>query len=151
MILYLIFFIWHLLSSSCESFHKIFKNILSFIITFTLDHIKSLLECSSVSELTNAQSALHKKWSFPLRISSVIVTKSEVFCGFGQIYWRNPSFIQCCGIWKIEKKFLCLYWKKLYEFLSVTKTVLKDILVEKEVPDVIENVVALKYVFKVMF
>ena len=100
---------------------------------------------------STSQTTMHKKWSFPLRISSVIVTKSEVFCGFGQIYWRNPSFMQCCGIWKIEKKFLCLYWKKPYEFLSVTKTVLKDILVEKEVPDVIENVVALKYVFKVMF
>ena len=34
--------------------------------------------------------ALHKKWSFPLRISSVNVTKSEGNCGFGHIYWRNP-------------------------------------------------------------
>ena len=34
--------------------------------------------------------SLHKKWSFPLRISSVNVTKSAVSCGFGQIYWRNP-------------------------------------------------------------
>ena len=30
---------------------------------------------------------LHKKWSFPLKISSVNVTKSR---GFGHIYWRNP-------------------------------------------------------------
>ena len=29
---------------------------------------------------------LHKKWSFPLRISSVNVTKSA---GFGHIYWRS--------------------------------------------------------------
>ena len=29
---------------------------------------------------------LHKKWSFPLRISSVNVTKSEGNCGFGHIY-----------------------------------------------------------------
>ena len=34
--------------------------------------------------------ALHKKWSFPLRISSVNVTKSGVSCGFDHIYWRNP-------------------------------------------------------------
>ena len=34
--------------------------------------------------------ALHKKWSFPLRISSVNVTKSAGNCGFGHIYWRNP-------------------------------------------------------------
>ena len=33
---------------------------------------------------------LHKKSSFPLRISPVNVTKSAVNCGFGQIYWRNP-------------------------------------------------------------
>ena len=31
---------------------------------------------------------LHKKWSFPLRISSVNVTKSAGDCGFGHIYWR---------------------------------------------------------------
>ena len=34
--------------------------------------------------------ALHKKWSFPLRISSVNVTKSPVSCRFGHIYWSNP-------------------------------------------------------------
>ena len=34
--------------------------------------------------------ALHRKWSFLLRISSVNVTKSAVSCGFGHIYWRNP-------------------------------------------------------------
>ena len=34
--------------------------------------------------------SLHKKWSFPLRISSVNVTKCAVSCGMGHIYWRNP-------------------------------------------------------------
>ena len=29
------------------------------------------------------------KWSFPLRIFLVTVTKSAVSCGFGHIYWRN--------------------------------------------------------------
>ena len=33
--------------------------------------------------------ALHKKWIFPLRISSANVTKSAGDCGFGRIYWRN--------------------------------------------------------------
>ena len=33
--------------------------------------------------------SLHKKWSFPLRISSINVTKSTGNCEFGQIYWRN--------------------------------------------------------------
>ena len=44
--------------------------------------------------------SLHKKWSFPLRISSVNVTKPVVSCGFGHIYWRNTKwktsfFVQC--------------------------------------------------------
>ena len=38
----------------------------------------------------NLATVLHKKWSFPLRISSVSVTKSAWNCGFGHIYWRNP-------------------------------------------------------------
>ena len=45
--------------------------------------------------------ALHKKWSFPLRISSLNVTKSAVSSGFSHIYRRNPLwktsfFVQCC-------------------------------------------------------
>ena len=32
--------------------------------------------------------SVHKKWSFPLRISSVNVTESTGICGFGHIYWR---------------------------------------------------------------
>ena len=32
----------------------------------------------------------HEKWSFPLKISSVNVTKSADSCWFGHIYWRNP-------------------------------------------------------------
>ena len=51
---------------------------------------------------------LHKKWSFPLSISSVNVTKSAVFCGFGYIYWKNPLwktsfFVQCKKDWHEEK------------------------------------------------
>ena len=34
-----------------------------------------------------SQWALYKTWSFPLRISSVNVTKSAENCGFGHIYW----------------------------------------------------------------
>ena len=34
--------------------------------------------------------SLHKKSSFSLSISSVNLTKSTVFCGFGHIYLRNP-------------------------------------------------------------
>ena len=35
------------------------------------------------------QLSLHKKWSFPLRIHSVNVTKSAGNRGFGHIYWRK--------------------------------------------------------------
>ena len=31
-----------------------------------------------------------QKWSFPLGISPVNVTRSAVSCGFGYIYWRYP-------------------------------------------------------------
>ena len=31
-----------------------------------------------------------QKMEFPLMVSSVNVTKSVVFCGFGHIFWRNP-------------------------------------------------------------
>ena len=34
---------------------------------------------------------LQKKWSFPLRISSVNVTNSAFSCKFGHIYRRNPK------------------------------------------------------------
>ena len=34
--------------------------------------------------------SLHKKWSFPLRISSINVTKFAEKCGFSHIYWGNP-------------------------------------------------------------
>ena len=34
--------------------------------------------------------SVHKKWSLPLRIFFVNVTKSTVSCGFGHIYWKNP-------------------------------------------------------------
>ena len=45
-------------------------------------HLISLFHCT-------------KKWSFPLRISSVNVTKSAGNCGFGHIYWLSPIF---CGV-----------------------------------------------------
>ena len=46
---------------------------------------------------------LHKEWSFPLRVSSVNVTRSTVSCGFNHINWRNLErktsfFVQWSGI-----------------------------------------------------
>ena len=47
-----------------------------------------------------SKTTLDKKWGFPLRISSVDVTKSAVSCGFGHIYWKNlewkTSFFVYC-------------------------------------------------------
>ena len=73
-----------------------------------------LLRSIKLLHLYGKNMALHKKWSFPLKISSVNVTKSAIFCGFGQIYWGNPNgklhflcvdlcvYVECFS--KIEKK-----------------------------------------------
>ena len=68
--------------------------------------------------------SLHKRWSFPLRVFSVNVTKSTVFCGFGHIYWRNldeKNHFLCSDLTCGKKKSLfvsegcnlrCFSWKK---------------------------------------
>ena len=69
---------------------------------------------------------LHKKWSFPLKISSVNVTKSAVSCKCGHNYWRNPRwktsfFVQ----WKISItctwQMLCLHYSNLQETRIISK------------------------------
>ena len=51
-------------------------------------------ECAAKSDFKNNTHNFSiitaQKWSFPLRIYSVNVTKSTDSCGFGHIYWRNP-------------------------------------------------------------
>ena len=91
---------------------------------------------------------LLKKWSLPLRVSTVNVTKSTGNCGFGHIYWGNPEwktsfFVQCemcerfefltgpitvivrsaylfvnCLQWFCKKKFLCK--SLLQKYFSLT-------------------------------
>ena len=66
----------------------------------TLDTIRYLRLSVSRKYASSLIFTLHKKWSFPLRIFSVNVTKSEGNCEFGHIYWRNlkwkTSFsVQC--------------------------------------------------------
>ena len=65
-----------------------------------------------------ARFTLHKKWIFPLRISSVNVTKSTGNCGFGHIFWRYPewktSFFVQCHVHKC-------YWFLLTIFFNLTK------------------------------
>ena len=82
-----------------KAYHKIlllFRNNLfnPFHATGQRNQWHGLRIISGVLILVCYASATHihctKKWSFPLRISSVNVTKSAVSCGFGHIYWRNP-------------------------------------------------------------
>ena len=49
------------------------------------------------------------KWSFPLRLSSVNVSKSAGNYGFGQTYWRNPW-------WKSS---YFVQWSHLKEILRI--------------------------------
>ena len=66
-----------------ERCFKRVKVIISLNLTCTLSRLAS-------SEQKIKSITLHKKWSFPLSISSVNGTKSAGICGFGHIYWRNP-------------------------------------------------------------
>ena len=62
-------------------------------VTLEYDFLLSLQLISSIQIFIHSDKvALHKKWSFPLRISSVNVIKSEVSFGFANIYWRNPEW-----------------------------------------------------------
>ena len=60
-------------------FNLIFLSLIKLRVCIAL--LKKLCYCSYGS--------LHKKWSFPLRVSSVNVTKFAGNCRFGHIYWRN--------------------------------------------------------------
>ena len=67
-----------------------------------------------------APQTLHNKWSFPLRIFSVNVTKSEISSGFGHIYWKYPN----------EKLHFFVQWNiyfSVFVFQLVTLNALKNI------------------------
>ena len=60
---------------------------------------------------------LHKKWSFPLRITSVNVTKSVGNCVFGHIYWRNrywKTFFVCSDNDDWRANFSMILFSPLY-------------------------------------
>ena len=67
-----------------ESNHTLICNDIKQAIDVSVRPSKEKCDISSSTNL------LHKKWSFPLRISPVNRTKSAVSCGFGHIYWRTP-------------------------------------------------------------
>ena len=71
----------------------------------------------------------------------------DFFSKCDQIRSFLPIFLSSVVTSERLKKAPLLTQRKLYEFLTLTKTAKKEILVEQDVPDVIENVVALKYLF----
>ena len=93
---------------------------------------------SSSKFITLLLVSLHKKWSFPLRISSVNVTKSAVFYGFGHIYWWNPKwkisyFVQglCCVVWYLFSVFIVFIFAFGRFFQEYSEAATRDILWEK--------------------
>ena len=70
-----------------------------------------LLSTESTCVLTETLSPVTitaQKWTFPLRNSSINVTKSAWNFGFGHIYWRNLSWktslsVQCIKCGKLKK------------------------------------------------
>ena len=73
---------------------------------------------------------LHKTWSFPLRISSVNLTKSAVSCGFAHIYWRN-LFVQRVfsnlSLWSQEKVSSKSIHRSSHQKYSLKKGVLRNL------------------------
>ena len=59
-------------------------------VTMNVQDLKKHFRIAIVKNLSFKTLALHKNWSFQLRISSVNVSKYAGNCGFGHIYWRNP-------------------------------------------------------------
>ena len=83
--------------------------------------------------------SMHTKWSFWTRISSVNVTRSAAFCGFGHIYWRNPwcktlFFVRCLSCSK-SNMFLMMvisvYVFHYHLFLKAGRNFLKLISIQR--------------------
>ena len=64
----------------------------TFINECTLTNMRTIHPVTSLKENSSWAIFTAQKKSFPLSIFSVSETKSTVSCGFGHIYWRNPSW-----------------------------------------------------------
>ena len=110
-----------------------------FQILFYFNHVfqKCLVLDKDLSEVDTYLifiGSLHKKLSFPLRISSVNVTISAVSCGFGHIYWRNFQWktlyicapvapFPCSNLWLEVNPFsLSFRWANTVELNSILFT-----------------------------
>ena len=72
--------------------------------------IKIMISTSSVQQIFHWwYSCIHwtKKWSFPLKVFSVNVTKSAGNCGFRHIYWEVHN-------WKLQ-----FFWSVVISMISV--------------------------------
>ena len=83
------------IENAAKDFAKIFNGL-------NFSQKRSVLDIwlGSEHDSVSISSTLHKKWSFPLRIFLVNVTKCAVSCGFGHIYcrntwWKTSFFVQC--------------------------------------------------------
>ena len=94
-------------------------------VTFSFDTLEDIIPLlqNFLTDRDERPRYSNKKWRFPLRISSVNVTKSSDFCGFGHIYWRNPqwktSFFVQCAHQDISLLKQCLLVHKRF-FVSLT-------------------------------
>ena len=60
---------------------KFFHNILQY-----LEKYYMIIWGTGKQREQNSEQTLHKKWTFPYRISGINMTNSAVSCGFGHIY-----------------------------------------------------------------
>ena len=78
-------------ATKCSSPQRL---VISLMINYNIFRANTMNRCKFESIKSNLSTQhvypLHKKWSFPLRHSSVNVTKPAENCEFGNIYWRNP-------------------------------------------------------------
>ena len=71
-------------------------------VTWTFDHVTLWYNVT-----------LYKK-SFPLRISSLNVTKSTGNCEFGRVYWKKPKWKTSFSVASEKLKTLSLYYRNTY-------------------------------------
>ena len=90
--------------SSCM---KVFKlHSVSFHWISNCGMLQNITNCSVRKNSDSNAHGLHKKWSFPLRISSVSATKFTVSYGFHHIYWRNNFFFIFSEVYNVHTSFL---------------------------------------------
>ena len=105
------------------------QNLLKFLEKLLLTTPASGYSCKI--KLFFRESALHRKWSFPLGISLVNVIKSAVSCWFGYISWRNPEwktsfFVQCIYLisflmrWSLRQVILFLLVRKWTKIVKMS-------------------------------